>query len=260
MRFHSLELMYDPITTGQMENLGISKGWSCLEVGGGGGSVSRWLSEKVGREGRVLVTDINPLFLTGLEGKLGNVKLMQHDITNAAGLPEASFNLAHARLVLIHLPQRMNALANMISALKPGGWVLIEDFDFITEDFPRDYHPRLGVPPTMSTEIFRKTDSARKILLTRHGADLYYSRNLHWIMRAAGLTEVGLSAQGMKPWPAGSPGAGLHIANTLQSRKEMIESGLLAEKEFESCIQLMEDPEWVSISPLMVSAWGRKPN
>jgi ubiquinone/menaquinone biosynthesis C-methylase UbiE len=104
-RFKSLETIYDPITFRHLKDLGISEGWECLEVGGGGGSVSRWLSDKVGSKGRVLITDINPIFLTEMGSKLGNTSVLQHDITNESGIPKRAFDLAHARLVLIHLAQ-----------------------------------------------------------------------------------------------------------------------------------------------------------
>jgi ubiquinone/menaquinone biosynthesis C-methylase UbiE len=258
-RFNSLESMYDPVTFQHFEDLGISGGWECLEVGGGGGSVTRWLSNRVGSRGRILVTDINPVFLSELEGKLSNVSILQHDITNESGIAKNAFNLAHARLVLIHLVQRNKALANMISALKSGGWLMIEDFDFIAPDVAWDYHARLGVPPTMKTELHTKVKHARDFLLEQHGADLYYARGLYSMLRTNGLTDVGISAQGIKPSKGGSAGSTLNIANSLQSKKEMIESGMMTEKEFDDAIEMMKDPEWTWISPLMVSAWGRKP-
>jgi ubiquinone/menaquinone biosynthesis C-methylase UbiE len=258
-RFRSLETMYDPSTFRHIQALGISEGWECLEVGGGGGSVSRWLSGKVADKGRVLVTDINPLFLTEMEGKFGNVRVLQHDITSDLGIPKNSLDLAHARLVLIHLPQREKALANMVSTLKSGGWVMIEDYDFTAPDFSRDYHPKLGVPPTMSTELYRKVILARNTLLEQHGADLFYARNLYTMLRGNGLSDVGISALGNQAWSGGSAGANLALANSLQSRKEMIATGIITEQEFDDSIEMMNDPEWIVFTPLMVSAWGRKP-
>lgn len=42
---------------------------------------------------------------------------------------EAVFDLVHARAVLEHIPARQAALRRMVSALRPGGWLLVEDFD-----------------------------------------------------------------------------------------------------------------------------------
>ncbi|MGH8999638.1 MAG: hypothetical protein ACRDY7_09630 [Acidimicrobiia bacterium] len=41
----------DSSTVRHLEALGVGAGWRCLEVGGGGGSVGRWLGERVGSDG-----------------------------------------------------------------------------------------------------------------------------------------------------------------------------------------------------------------
>jgi SAM-dependent methyltransferase len=51
----------------------------------------------------------------------------RHDIT-ADAIPLARYDLIHARLVLSHLPQRRDVLVRLIEALRPGGWLVIEDF------------------------------------------------------------------------------------------------------------------------------------
>jgi SAM-dependent methyltransferase len=49
-----------------------------------------------------------------------NLEVLCHDIRNE-GLPEHQFDLAHARLVLMHLPGREVALHRILRSLKPGG-------------------------------------------------------------------------------------------------------------------------------------------
>jgi 2-polyprenyl-3-methyl-5-hydroxy-6-metoxy-1,4-benzoquinol methylase len=43
-------------------------------------------------------------------------------------LPAGRYDLIHARLVLSHLPQRRDVLARLVQALRPGGWLVVEDF------------------------------------------------------------------------------------------------------------------------------------
>ena len=62
-RLALLENELDPITHRRLSATGLGSGWRCLEVGGGGGSVARWLSEQVGIAGYVLATDIEPALL-----------------------------------------------------------------------------------------------------------------------------------------------------------------------------------------------------
>ena len=43
--------------------------------------------------------------------------------------PDETFDLVHARLVLVHVPDRDRALRTMAEVLRPGGWLLVEDAD-----------------------------------------------------------------------------------------------------------------------------------
>src|SRR5205814_10599784 len=128
-RFEALAALYDPITAGHFVTIGVGAGWRCLEIGAGGGSVVRHLAARVGSSGRVLATDIEPRFLEPLAG-LENVDVARHDIV-VDPLPEAAFDLIHARLVLVHVPERLTAIHRLLQALRPGGWLLIADGDGI---------------------------------------------------------------------------------------------------------------------------------
>ena len=47
-RFAALSELFDAGTIDHIEQRGITSGWHCLELGGGGGSIAAWLSERVG--------------------------------------------------------------------------------------------------------------------------------------------------------------------------------------------------------------------
>ena len=44
---------YGPATVTRLEAIGVGLGWRCLEVGAGAGSITRWLSRRVGIRGHV---------------------------------------------------------------------------------------------------------------------------------------------------------------------------------------------------------------
>jgi len=121
-RFAALPQIFDPGTIRHLEDLGVGPSWNCLEMGGGGGSIAKWLCERVTPTGHVLVTDIDTRFLEQL--RLSNLEVRQHNIVTDP-LPERAFDLAHARLVLAHVPERNMALRKLISVLRPGGWILL---------------------------------------------------------------------------------------------------------------------------------------
>lgn len=77
-RFNALETLFDAHSIENLEAVGIGSGWHCLDVGAGGGSITRWLSAAVGSEGRVTATDIDTRFLEDLGGR--NIQVLRRDI------------------------------------------------------------------------------------------------------------------------------------------------------------------------------------
>jgi ubiquinone/menaquinone biosynthesis C-methylase UbiE len=252
-RFDALAAMYDPRTIRHLEQCGVSSGWQCLEVGGGGGSIAAWLAARVGPAGHVLVTDIDPRFLESLQAtlqaSLPNLEVRRHDIVNDA-LPEAAFDLIHSRLVLLHLREREKALARMIAALKPGGWLVDEDFD-------ASY--MLSTATANPAEFPLKTlNGTRRVMIDRGADDLVFARQLFSRLRANGLVDV--AAEGsLQMWHAGSPGASLLRANFEQLHRNMIDAGYITEDEFEQDLARIDDPAFLMPSPIMWTASGRRP-
>jgi chemotaxis methyl-accepting protein methylase len=80
----------------------------------------------VGPTGSVLATDIDISWTQGATAP--SVEVRRHDITAEAPM-SSDLHLVHARLVLVHVPGRERALQSMIDALKPGGWLVVEDAD-----------------------------------------------------------------------------------------------------------------------------------
>jgi SAM-dependent methyltransferase len=122
-------------------DLGVRRGWRCLEVGCGAGGVARWLSDRVGSDGQVLATDLDPRFVD--EQPRTNLEVRRHDLLTDP-LEEGWFDLAHARAVLEHIPERPRALARMVAAVRPGGCVVVEDVDLgggMAAALPRYVHP-----------------------------------------------------------------------------------------------------------------------
>jgi len=251
-RFESLEALYDAQTMRYLEDLGISAGWHCWEVGAGSGSIARWLAQRVGSTGHVLVTDIDLRHLSGLTSLAqANLELQRHDI-GLDPLPEQEFDLIHARLVLIHVKTRQEALARMVAALKPGGWLVVEDFDsMIVED--RSF-PMWGTP---DAALIRKMFTAMNHLLAQRGHELGWGRKLYRRFRESGLVEVGM--EGRFPVASGgSAGARLFRANFEQVQAEAFSAGLFTAEELDIFLALLDSPDFAFALAPMLSAWGRR--
>ncbi len=100
-RLQLLETVYDRATTRRLEATGVGAGWHCAEVGAGGGSVTRWLCDRVGPSGRVLAVDIDTRFVDELDHP--SLEVRRQDIVTQP-LRAGEFDLVHARAVLMHLP------------------------------------------------------------------------------------------------------------------------------------------------------------
>jgi SAM-dependent methyltransferase len=124
-RLAGIEAMWEPGTRALLAPL-VHAGARCLEVGGGGGATVEWLAERVGAGGSVVATDLDTRFLAPLASDV--VEVLEHDITT--GPPGTGFDLVHARLVLEHLPAHDDALGHMVAALRPGGSLVVEDYDW----------------------------------------------------------------------------------------------------------------------------------
>lgn len=123
-RLAGIESLWDPGTHALLDDLGIGPGWRCLEVGAGGGSLLQWMS---GRGATVVAVDIDTRFIESLASDTIDVRRL--DIRSDE-LPRGEFDLVHSRLVLEHLPDRRQIIGRLAATLRPGGWMVIEDYDW----------------------------------------------------------------------------------------------------------------------------------
>ena len=246
-RFPALSDLYDDETIRCLQALGIEPGWRCLEVAAGGGSIAQWLAGQVGPSGRVLATDLDTRFLEPLAGLALEVR--RHDIARDP-LPDAAFDLVHARLILVHLPEREAALAKMVGVLKPGGWLVCEEFDSLSMPADPALHPQ---------ECALKTQAAMQRVMAARGANTRYGRDLAARMRAHGLVDIRAEGR-MAMWHGGSAGARLYRANFEQLREELLRLGLLTHAELDDDLCRLDDPRTLFPSPVMWTVCGRRPN
>jgi ubiquinone/menaquinone biosynthesis C-methylase UbiE len=247
-RMDVLARLYDATTRRVLESVGLATGWHCLEVGGGGGSVARWLSERVGADGHVLCTDIDIRIIERQRaGAAANLEVLRHDIARDP-LPNRAFDLIHARLVLIHVLERERALERMAEALKPGGWLVIEDFDSASVS-PDNRINRFETPlPT--------SEAVRKYLTRNH--DGFFGRRLYGRFRELGLTQV--SAEGRSVmFTRNNGGADLMRVNFDQIGADVIAAGLITRQQIEADLATIESDDFAIPSPTMWSVAGRRP-
>jgi len=245
-RFVALAELFDGVTRGHFDRLGVGPGWRCWEVGAGGRSIPEALAAAVGPTGYVLVTDINTAWLD----PHGTYEVRRHDLAADPPPERGTFDLVHARLVLVHVPDRARALATMVAALRPGGWLLLEDAD--TELQPLVCLDESG-PAEQRANRLRQ---AFRQLMTHRGADLRYGRTLPRTLREAGLVDV--AAAGSFP-VGGTVCNRLEIATIRHVRAELVTARLADDAEIDAHLAAVAAGELdLTLAPL-ISAWGRRP-
>jgi ubiquinone/menaquinone biosynthesis C-methylase UbiE len=126
--------VWEAATGRLLDQVGLGPGASCLDAGCGPGETMRAMAGRVGPSGRVLGIDADPalgaMTLAMLHGAgYRHCSFHEHDLAAAGPVPGAPFDLVYARLLLFHLPQRVEVLARLWDAVAPGGHLLVQDYD-----------------------------------------------------------------------------------------------------------------------------------
>ena len=237
------ESLLDPTTIRQLESIGARPGLRYLEVGAGAGSMARWMTARAGPGGRVVATDIDTRFLDEAAG----YEVRHHDIVAGPPLP-AEFDLVHARLVLQHVPDKDRALANLAGALRPGGWLLVEELDFTTS----------GAAGPLGARGFARVERAMHRFLADTGFDPAFGRRLPGRFRAAGLVEVE-GRGGLSVVQGGSPYARWYGQSIEALRPRLVAAGLVTEADLARACRLLADPDFELMTPVLISTRGRRP-
>jgi hypothetical protein len=139
-----------------------------------------------------------------------------------------------------------------VTALKPRGWLVIQEFDgrIVDRAIPTE-------DPSVA-ERFRKMGRVVARSLEDRGCEADWARRLYGHLKAAGLTEVGMEGH-LAVREGGSLGASLDAANFAQVRKEAVARGLVTNAEIDSALARLNEPDFAVFSPLMFTAWGRAP-
>jgi SAM-dependent methyltransferase len=244
-RFDALSRMFDRTTERHLSDRGVGAGWHCLEVGAGGGSIAVWLADRVGPGGRVLATDLDPRHLEALATP--HLEVRRHNIATEP-LPADAFDLIHGRLVLNSIPDWHAVLTKLVAALKPGGWLVAEEFD--SESLPPD-------PAESAGEVLLTTHRAMGRLMCDRNFDRRFGRLLFGRLKAQGLANIQAEARVVMV-TGGSAGASLLRANVEQLRGAMIGAGYVTGQEFDRDLARLAEPDFMMPSSMMWTAWGQK--
>jgi predicted O-methyltransferase YrrM len=117
-----------------LDRVGLRPGMACMDVGCGGGDVTRELARRVGSRGRVVGIDMDPtqLEIVRVEAAAQNITSVDYRVADVSNPPSdlGNFDFIYTRFLLCHLMKPSQVLCWMVNCLKPGGVLAVEDCDF----------------------------------------------------------------------------------------------------------------------------------
>ena len=243
-----------PQTAEMLGHIGLRPGQSAIDLGCGPSGILDLLSTAVAPGGRVVGLDADPAhtaMATRYASELGldNVEVMTADARDT-GLPAGSFDLVHARTLLVTIPGPAGVLAEMVRLAKPGGWVASQEPD---------------VEAALCYPALPAWDRMREILrlsFGRSGADVLIGRRLTEMYRQAGLHEIDVAVHA-PAYPAGHSRRTLLPDLVRSLRPTILEAGLSDDQELaeldRAVREHLADPRTLMMPHLLIVSWGRKP-
>lgn len=246
LEYERLDLMskiLDPWTRGYLTALGVGEGWRCLELGGGNGSITEWLAASVGPSGSVTALDVNPVLLELIPAE--NVSVRQLDVRTDA-LPRGPYDLVTCRAMLHQIAEDAPAvLEKMAAAVKPGGWLLVQEPDF-------------HLAPTTEPEAWARAWTGLIEWGHDNGVDWLIGRRLPSMVSALGLgyPQAKTDVQNIRGRDRGALYFQLFFAEV---RDRVVESGQVDTETLDAVSELLNDPNSWTQCWMMTAVWARKP-
>lgn len=245
-RLRAIEGVFDPASRRRLLATGLQAGWHCLEVGPGAGSIMNWMGEVVGPTGQVVAVDLDTKFLSDEERP--HVSVVRADIC-AAQLPQESFEVVHARYVLIHLADYEVALTKMLGCLKPGGWLVLEEPDFSASRGISGEEQELA--------SVRKVNQAIEQMYATLRMDYALGLKLPALLQQRGLKD--LTVENETPLCAGgSSMATVMKMSAEQLREKYLATGVVEPEDLERYCRFADDPNAWAIYYATIAVSSRK--
>src|SRR5262245_57556578 len=231
-----------------LERIGVSEGWTCLDLGCGPGGITALLSERAGKSGRVVGLDADPGFVDYARQRAApNAEFMTGNAYDT-GLASYSFDLVHMRFIGSTAGRPEVLLKEAMRLGRRGGVVAMQEPDMGTL-VCQPPHPAWEALRTALVGAFASVD-----------ADINLARRLYALFRGAGLTDVQyrpflIGVRSSDPWVDYLPSTVESLRHTIVARGLMSEAELTA--ALAECRAHLRNPDVVFTSYLVAQVWGR---
>jgi SAM-dependent methyltransferase len=240
-----------PTTSALLARVGIAPTARCLDVGCGGGDVTRELAQ-IASDGFVVGVDLDATNVElaraeAAQAQVDNVEFRADDVVQPPA-DDQRFDVVYARFLLTHLADPAKALENITARVDPGGVLVVEDIDCSAH---------FCYPPSPAfaryVDWYIKTAHAR-------GCDPNIGPRLPGLLRDAGLGDIAMNVV----QPAGFSGEVKVIAPITMEMvaDSMVAAGVATSREVDQTLEELfafaNTEGTVQSLPRIVQTWGRR--
>ena len=243
-----------PESEAVLDRAGLRSGQSAIDLGCGPRGIIEMLYDRVSPGGRVVGLDSDPVHVAmaadlAMQRRLDGVEIVEADARHT-GLPADSFDVVHARTLLVNVPEPGEMLAEMVRLARPGGFVVSVEPDCET---------CICYPPHPA---FDRLAELFTVAFSRNRADPNIGRRLAELYRDAGLEDVTIEARaGVYPLGHSRRTIRPDLVRTLRSHILALRAA--DEQELDAldaaAREHLANPDVVVMPHLYFLATGRKP-
>jgi SAM-dependent methyltransferase len=226
-RLRRIEAALDPQTHRLIRRTGLRRAWKCLEVGAGGGSILRWLGDRVGVRGQAVGVDKKVVYLS--QFSTPPFEVIEGDVLQVDRA--AAFDLIHARYVLIHNRRSAEILAHLKRLLKPDGCLVLEEPDFEAAEWIDETYGAAG----------QRVNRAIRAMFSGMSLDPGFGRRLPALVSRAGFRVSCVEARAHLE-PGGAPVAMVMAESTEALQEKYTSTGEASTADVDSYIHGARDP------------------
>lgn len=234
-----------------LDRIDVREGWTCADLGSGSGDITAEIARRAGRTGSVTGFDMDTTKLElaqamCVEQGLDTVSFEAADLRSWTAT--ADYDLVYCGLVLQHLSDPADLVRRMWAAVRPGGFLAIEDADF---------DGLFCHPPCQAFDFYAEKYRA---VLRSNGGDPQMGRKVYRLLLDAGIpapqvklvqrgeiTELGKS---MAPWTLATTAEAI-VENELATAAD-IDEALTQLRAF------VADPTTIVGDPRLFQVWAQR--
>lgn len=237
-------------TAALLTRVGVPEGGRCVDLGCGGGHVSRELARQVGPAGVVVAIDQDQRIveLAREDAAAEGLHNIEFRVGDAATFEVEEADVVFTRLLLCHLPDPAALVRRAVASLRSGGVLVVEEPEF---------DACFSWPPN---ETYDRSMALQGGVIRRRGGDPDLGPKLAAMLLDVGLRDVGVHV--FQPAFLEAPSKDIPVISMEKMADAIIDEGLETAEGVRGLIERLRafssHPRSLLAYPRFFQVWGRR--